>query len=190
MHWPGVRPHSAGEYFGVVRYRGQVQGDADVDGSVPPVAGSRPGVAGRVVRLVFPRPGHVYDVRERRLLGWLDHVEPELGVGDAKLYALLPYTVERIDVTAPKEVRAGDEVRYGVRLTASEAATPGNHVVVMAVYEPSGAPVRRYATRVPLSEGRGEGAIPLALSDAPGTWRLAATDVVSGVTGETTFDVR
>lgn len=177
------------EYFALIRYRGAQEGNADVSGGVPPVPDARAGRAGNVVKIAFPRAGHVYDVREKKYLGHIDSLEAALQVGDAKLFALLPYTIEDLSVTIPASVKAGEVLRYQVKLTASEGTTPGNHVVVIKVFAPEGKEVRLYGSRLALKQGVAEGSIPLSLSDEIGTWRLVATDVVSGTQGEATVAV-
>jgi hypothetical protein len=39
------------------------------------------------------------------------------------------------------------------------------------------------------ADRRQAGAVPFCLSDPTGTWRIVATDVVSGVTGQATVDI-
>ena len=60
----------------------------------------------------------------------------------------------------------------------------GNHVATVKVYAPDGVECPHYAFRLRLPGGVGEGAVPLALSDWPGTWRILARDVATGVEGE------
>jgi len=86
------------EYFALIRYRGAEEGEPEVGGGVPPVPDARAARAGKLVNIALPRAGHVYDVREKKYLGQTDSLEAALQVGDAKLFALLPYTVENVSV--------------------------------------------------------------------------------------------
>jgi hypothetical protein len=135
----------------------------------------------------LPEARHLYDVRQRTYLGHSDHVQADLDYGDAAIYALLPYTVEALEVNAPPAVSAGDAVRFQVKLATSGDGDAGTHVGVVRVYRPDGSEHRHYGCRVDLPKGAGEGSIPLALNDDPGSWRIVVRDVATGVEGKATF---
>jgi hypothetical protein len=53
-------------------------------------------------------------------------------------------------------------------------------VVKVAVHDPSGAEAWHYTKKLVVDNGRAELKIPFAKSDAKGTWRIVATDVLTG----------
>ena len=64
-----------------------------------------------------------------------------------------------------------------VKISASPKAAT---VVKVAVHEPSGAEAWRYTKKLVVADGCAEFKIPFAKSDAKGTWRIVATDVLTG----------
>jgi len=57
-------------------------------------------------------------------------------------------------------------------------------VVHLQVFDPSGKLVRYYSSNVTVTDGKAEFAIPFALNDSEGNWKIQARDVVSGLTAE------
>jgi hypothetical protein len=175
------------DYFGIVRYPGAPEEKAAIsdETGIPPLEDMRPtlGDEGDLVRIAFPDARHVYDVRARQYLGFTDRIETRLGYGDAAIYARLPYTVSSVEVTAPDAIAPGRQLLLRIALRGSGGKV-GNHVATVKVYAPDGVECPHYAFRLRLPGGVGEGAVPLALSDWPGTWRILARDVATGVEGE------
>jgi hypothetical protein len=176
------------EYFGIVRYPAVPEEKVSIgdETGIPPLEDARAslGQAGDEVSIAFPDTRHTYDVRQRRYLGHTDRVAARLGYGGAAIYARLPYTVSSVEISAPKTVRAGKAVSFAVKLGVSGEAGVGDHVAAVRVYGPDGVERRHYGFRLALPKGRGKGAVPLALSDDSGKWRIAARDVATGAEGE------
>ena len=176
------------DYFGIVRYPGAPEQKAAIgdETGIPPLEDMRPtlGENGDLVRITFPDARHIYDVRARQYLGHTDCVVTRLSYGDARIYARLPYTVIGVEVGVPDAVTAGQQVALRIALRGSGSGEIGDHVATVKVYAPDGSECTHYAFRLPLPKGVGEGAVPLALSDAPGTWRIVGRDVATGVEGE------
>jgi len=161
-----------------------------------------PGVHGlqpQDVTIRLPQAAHVYDVRRKQSLGRTETVRANLVPGEPKVYALLPYSVESI------EVRRGDEpdspegpegrstgngsIPFLVTLDLAGHEPAGRHCLHVEVYGPDGSPRRHYAQNV-LAEARtAKVSVPLALDDPAGTWKLRIGDVASGRTAEIAFDV-
>ncbi len=176
------------EYYGIIRYQSPEQREeVDFSRGIPPLEEARVDLAGDNVRIVFPEARHIYDVRAHRYLGLTDRVEGKLEYGEAKIYALLPYRVEGMEVRAPEQAAPGAEVTYTVQVRTEGDAAPGTHVAVIRVMGPDGREYRQYGGRVALEHGRGEAQIPLALNDPAGEWRIIARDVATGIEAETTF---
>jgi hypothetical protein len=56
--------------------------------------------------------------------------------------------------------------------------------VSMQVFDPSGKSVRYYSSNLTVPDGKAEFAIPFALNDAKGNWKVRARDVISGLIAE------
>ena len=80
-------------------------------------------------------------------------------------------------------------MKYAVTLNTGPAK-PATHVVKMEVFAPNGEKQFAYSTNLDVKHGQGAGQFRLALSDAPGTWRLVATDVMSGASAEKRWRVK
>ena len=46
-----------------------------------------------------------------------------------------------------------------------------------------------YGTQIAAPSGSGDGEFALAINDAPGIWKITATDIATGVTGAAEFTV-
>ncbi|MBN2309285.1 MAG: beta-galactosidase [Candidatus Hydrogenedentes bacterium] len=138
----------------------------------------------REATLTIDTPAFVYDVRGGGAIADtpIDSWDVTVSRGRPLLFALLPYRVAGVDADTPRRARAGDTVGFRVALDA-DGAEPGHHVVHVKVFAPgSDRPHREYSRNVDCPGGVGEGTIPFALNDAPGTWRLVFTDAATGVT--------
>lgn len=130
---------------------------------------------------------HVYDVRAGKSLGATDHIALRLKGLGMYVFALLPYEVTGLDLAAPATVARGADAHIAATLKTTGAA-PGRHVIRIDVYRPDG---RRLWPMYKL-ETHAAGAtltLPIAFNDAPGTWRVVATDVVSGLKKEAGIQV-
>jgi hypothetical protein len=134
------------------------------------------------VHLTFDREAYVYDVRSGGLVGRTDTVKTAITPGEAKLYALLPYRVTALGITAPRRADPGLEIALGIAVKVKGNDTPGRHVVRVEFADPAGRPVPYYAQNVLCDAGKGELRVTFALNDSPGTWTLTARDTATGVT--------
>jgi len=138
-------------------------------------------------RVDFAREAHVYDVRERRYLGKVDHVESPAGRPRVALYALLPEAVSEVKVKAPRAAARGAEVEY--RASVNTTARSCRHVFAVHVYGPDGKLWHMYGANLDARRGTAGGAFRLAWNDPVGEWRVVASDAASGVAGEARFAV-
>ena len=74
--------------------------------------------------------------------------------------------------------------QLNLRLTDAAGAGVDLSVVHVEVFDPAGRPVRHYSGNVTIRDGRAAYQIPFAVSDAAGSWRVRARDVVSGLSAE------
>ncbi|MGE5532259.1 MAG: beta-galactosidase, partial [Bacteroidota bacterium] len=141
-------------------------------------------------KLTLPQKRFVYDSRAGKCLGEVTQIEDRLPRGIARVYALLPYQVGGVGLSAPVRIQAGSplELKLAVRPT-NAAATVGTHVLHVTVAGPDGKPRTWYDRNVVAAGGRATLAIPLAFNDEPGTWTISVRDIATGVTGKTTVTV-
>jgi len=147
----------------------------------------------RAVTVDFGRKAHVYDVRAGKYLGETQTLRTQLTPGVAQLYALLPYKVNGLKVQAPGQAKAGAALTIDVKLGVP--ARPAEHVVRLTVVGPDGQERPWYARNLVSDQspvamtGLARGSLQLALDEAPGNWKIVATDVASGTTGTATMKV-
>jgi hypothetical protein len=88
--------------------------------------------------------------------------------------------VERSARTARLEIGSN----LDLSLVDESGAGVDRSVVRVEVLDPAGKPVPHYSGNVTIQNGRASFAIPFAMNDAAGAWRIRARDVVSGLTAE------
>jgi len=147
----------------------------------------------RAVTVDFGRSAHLYDVRAGKYLGATQVLKTKLTPGVAQLYALLPYRLSGLQVAAPAQAQAGQALTCDVTLQLQ--GRPESHVVRLQVSGPDGKERPWYARNLMTDQGPAakpglaRGTLQLALDDTPGTWKVVARDVATGVTGSASFKV-
>jgi hypothetical protein len=141
----------------------------------------------RLYSVNFPHESHLYDVREHRYLGRTDKTLTSIAPARAKLFAMMPYRIDGVNISSNEEVRRGEILRYKIELQHGETQALAPHVVRLDVLDPDGKPVSCYSQNILLNNGSAQGSIHLAINDQPGQWRLKAREVVSAK--ETTLSV-
>jgi hypothetical protein len=138
--------------------------------------------------ITFPHEGYLYDVREGKALGRGDKAQATLDPMHILLYALLPYEVRGVQVTAlPARVGQGLPVKLTVQTGPGQV---GTHYLRVTATGPEGKERPGFARTVEAKQGVGETKLWLALSDAPGKWTVQARDAATGVTGSAVVEVR
>ena len=138
------------------------------------------------LEVALDRKAHVCEVRTGKRYGLCDRVKTEIGLGEARVFALLPYEVKSVHVAGPTSVLPGGLIRFQARVDAG-ASQPDEHILHVEVIGPDGKARRHYARNLVAARGVAEREITFALNDPAGAWKLAVRDVVSGCTGELTF---
>ena len=133
----------------------------------------------RDVEVRFAKRAHVYDVVEGKYLGETDRVKTSFGKADGKVFALLPRKVGRLDVRCRPQAARGQPWSYTVHY-AGEGKPAMRRAVRIDVTDPKGEVSYHYSHTETLLGGERSFAIPFALNDAPGTWRVAVRDAMSG----------
>ena len=138
-----------------------------------------------------PHVFHIYDIRVGKYLGRSDTLKDEVPRNGHRAYALMPYQVQAVTARVDKPtVPAGETLRLTADVTITPAGDRDLHVVRIEAFGPDGKPFFPFR-RVLQMPAKGALTLPLtvALNDAPGTWRIVATDINSGKTAEAKFVV-
>jgi beta-galactosidase len=148
------------------------------------------GVKAEDVVIQLPLTANVYDVRARQSLGKRKTLEARLLPGDPKVYALLPYSLEGLDVKpAVDRLPAGAAAAFDVTIRINAERPVGRHCLRIEVLGPDGRLRGHYGQNVLTEKLTTRVAIPLALNDAVGRWQLRVTDVATGQTTTSSFVV-
>ena len=163
------------------------------------------------VVLVYPKPGHVYEVMTNRYLGHgkaitLDLasgepfkaglptvggealMQPQDAVSGMALAARLPYRLTGVAVTATPG-KPGQPLAVRVSVSAKDAK-PGRHTLFLDVRDPAGLRAEPYTMNVVTTGGVWTGTLPLALNEATGTWTLIAREAITGLTAQTKVTIK
>jgi len=115
--------------------------------------------------------GVVYDLFD----GGVSKPQVQAGPGRPALFLQRSTRIAKLTIDPSLEIHLLDETGRPVDLS----------VVRVEVLDPQGRLVRPYTGNITVRGGRAQFEIPFALSDAPGSWRIRARDVVSGLTADT-----
>ncbi|MBU0606583.1 MAG: beta-galactosidase [Armatimonadetes bacterium] len=140
--------------------------------------------------LSLPAPAHVYESRSGKYLGRVAAIADKLPRGVARVYAMLPYQLAKLTLTAPAEAKIGQPISLALAVVPTGTAKPITHVVHLSVSGPDGQERRWYGQNVILKAGRGSATVPLAWNDQPGQWSITATDIATGLKATQRVTVR
>lgn len=141
-------------------------------------------VARHEIVVHLPRETHVANARTGESYGVTDAVRVTQREGDALVLGL-DATPGRIALEGPRGARRGDPLSFAITATG-----PGERLVRCHVTGPDGAFLPESARNVVVEKGEGTFLLPSALSDAAGSYRVTATDVVTGARAEATVELR
>jgi len=140
--------------------------------------------------VTFPRKSFVYDVRGKKLLGQVSRALTDFVPGVPHLYAMLPYTVEKIELQSSRATyQLGEAIELRIGIATSTGRLAGDHVVRVEATAPDGQALAHYAQNVLTDRPAVATSVRLALNDPAGKWTLKATDVTSGTQGEVSVSV-
>ncbi len=131
----------------------------------------------------LPEKYHVYDVRTHSYHGQVDAWQVKMRPGTASLYACLPYAVDGVvakSVYARVRMGGGWRCEFTVKRNPADARSIP-HAICIQVLQPDGRQRPEYA-QVVIADRKGKAgvSIPFALNDPTGTWKIRASDAVSG----------
>jgi len=116
-------------------------------------------------------------------------LSPEIRMWQGALLAFYPVVPDRLEVRAPKQVRAGRAVSVDVRANAANRDLPIDVPLTIEVIQPDGSISREYSYTSIAPRGRYRFTLALAVNDMPGDWIVRARETTTGLTGETTISI-
>ena len=132
----------------------------------------------RELRLRLPGPMEVQDIRTGKSLGRRSEVAVHLDPYEPVLFALSAETLPELIVRAPQRAGRGESANIGIFYSRHPAAA--TQVFHVEVLDPDGKVQLHYTGNVIAQNFTADYQLPLAQSDAPGTWTVRIRDVVSG----------
>jgi hypothetical protein len=132
----------------------------------------------------LPRAADLVNVRTGAYLGRRDRLTTTLAAGDALLVALNPSAPGALVLSGPESAHRGSHPRFEV--TSREV---GKRLVRARVFGPDGSFRPELARNLLLDRSPVTLAVPLALDDAAGRYRVAIEDVLSGAKAEVVLAV-
>ncbi|SDW17320.1 beta-galactosidase trimerization domain-containing protein [Paenibacillus sp. CF384] len=141
-----------------------------------------------MLRFQFANYAHVYDIRERRYLGYTDHAEFSLAEGDTKLISLLPCQVTDLGVTANGEWKRGATEQISFALETNPLAEPDfESVISIHISAPDGSRDWLYSDNIRLARTNYVHEVAVPYNARTGIWTVTAKDTATGIS--TQFEV-
>lgn len=141
-------------------------------------------------QVTLRKPYHVYDLRSGQYLGVTKSFDTKLRWGRAAFYLASPYRLSGLEVTVDSATpQRGQRVTATITLPVPSGAEE-KQAVYVEVFTPSGdQPLWGRYVRV-LEGGKAQVQIPVACNDAPGEWRVRATETFSRLSSEASWKVQ
>jgi hypothetical protein len=157
-----------------------------MNGPVQIVSVFRHAGVGESAILRLPRAMYVYDLKARKDLGKQQAVNLTVTPYRALFYALSPQPLKGVKLKAAPTVSLGGLQRVTVTSTLPE----GRQAVKVQVRLPDGR-IADWLDPVVLVDRKGATvAVPVAFNDPRGTWTIRATELYTGQTATTRFNVK
>ncbi|MBP3963980.1 beta-galactosidase trimerization domain-containing protein [Paenibacillus lignilyticus] len=138
-----------------------------------------------LLRFHFANHAHVYDIRERRYLGYTDYAEFALAEGDTKLFSLLPCQVTDLGLTANREWRRGATEQISFALETDQDAEPEfASVISFHISGPGGTRDWLYSDNIRLERTNYVHEITVPCNARTGIWTVTAKDTATGMSAQ------
>ena len=128
-----------------------------------------------VVNVAFPKSGFLYDLASGRFVGEGSNFKLSLSPNAPYAFELLPARPTPLSLAVDGAT---------VRISCSPKV---DTVVRTKIFNPLGEEVWYYTRKQIVRGGKATLTVPFAKSDAKGTWRVEATDVVTGSSASATL---
>lgn len=141
-------------------------------------------------KISLPKAYHIYDLRSGKYLGTSKSFETKLRWGRASFFLALPYQLKtmKVAVSAPAAKR-GQPVTATISLDLPAQAKEKLTAYVQVFTPGNEQPLWGRYVKV-LDGGKAQVQVPVAYNDAPGQWRIKATEPFSKLSGEASWKVQ
>jgi len=137
----------------------------------------------------FSSPFFTYNILSKQFLGLSSQVNFEIQLGRPVIFALLPYEIKELKLSiSPSRIEKGEEIKYSVKIITSNKSNPGEQIIFIQFFDPSGKEVECYRKKLAVKNNIVEEE-KLALNDPSGRWTIIATDLISGKQTKSFFEV-
>ncbi len=137
------------------------------------------------VDIVLGEPAHVYESHGGRYLGLTSRFRETLEATRGKLYALLPYRVQSLDVRVSNglpTIQRGGDLRLDVRLLVDGVIGAEDlHLLRVSVTGPDGQEVTALRRLASMFGGGGQVLLPIAWNDPAGEYIIQVRDTATGL---------
>jgi len=138
----------------------------------------------------FARSGHIYNMRTHQYHGEASEIRDPFPSGRMKVYALLDYRVDAVEIAVtPQVAEPGGVVTVRCSIQA-EAGAPDLHAFRVSVTDPAGKRLPQYDQVVLAKQGTATATLPLALNEVQGEYVVTVKDAISGMEATTRLTVR
>jgi hypothetical protein len=128
----------------------------------------------------LPAEAQVYELRaEGKGFGRTASVKASLVPCVPTVFAMLPYEVAGVRLSAPAEAKAGRVLRVEGAIQPAGGVAPELHSVRVEAFRPDGSRFDGFCANLLTDRGGFAHEMPLALDDPAGAWKVVATDVIS-----------
>lgn len=141
------------------------------------------------LKLTFSEKAHIYDVRAGVYLGEIDKAEVAMAAGDAKVLAILPEKLDKLECITPAEVKPGDVFDITITAVTASGKTPGSSVFAVEFTKPSGTRAWDFCENI-ACPGKTSLTRKLPYNAECGTWTVAVLDAATGVNQTPQFEVK
>ncbi len=141
------------------------------------------------IHLLLESPVHLYDIRRGKYLGEGKDFKISIQESVPEFFGLVNGRINDVHITAPSSVSQGEEIKLDIQL-AGRDIDGIRSVVHIDVYNPEGERVPYYGDNRDIINGSSSYSFTTALDDASGSWKVKATEVISGTESETLVEVR
>ncbi|MDY0175302.1 MAG: beta-galactosidase [Lentisphaeria bacterium] len=144
---------------------------------------------GNEASLVFPRPAHIYDLRQGKYYGWSKHARTELPRGQAQVFAMSPYKVKALKLALTQnKYRRAERISFSLEIEADSTAKSG-HAFRIELINPKNKVVKHYSKNLWAEDGSCQHSFQFSLNEQQGQWMIVARDVMSGKIAKKAFFV-
>ena len=127
------------------------------------------------VHVELDGPGHIYDSRKGKYLGYRKVFTAEIPAGDAGVFVIAREKIGPLEIAVPPEVVAGEQIKINF------SAGKNEQVFHVELRDPDGNVPPLYKSNVFTADGKGSVVFQSAFNDKCGIWSAEVTNVNSGM---------